>query len=124
MSPFDYLNSINDTKQDLSDSDVDGYVPFVVNRTLSYFPDTVLLANELNQYHHMSHKGQYLFLLNTVRKRKRFTKWQKPQMTDDIEVVKEYYGYNNERAMETLSLLSDQQLQQLKQKVSKGGRIR
>lgn len=121
-SPFDYLNSINDNKQDISTPEMEGYVPFVVNRTLSYFNDTILMANELNIYHQMPKDAQYLFLLNIIRKRKRFTKWHKPQSSDDIEVVKEYYGYSNERAIEALSLLSSEQIQQIKQKVEKGGR--
>ena len=80
MSPFDFLNAINDNKQDLMiDPDNEKkYVPFVVNRTLSYFPDTVHLANAMNQYHHLDNKLQFHFFLNIIRKRKRFSKWIKP----------------------------------------------
>lgn len=126
MTPFDYLNSINYTKQDLMNDDIDEkqYVPFVINRSLSYFPDTVAVANEMNRYHHIDKKLQYHFMINIVRKRKRFSKWDKPELDSDIEVVKEYYGYNNEKARQALSLLSPSQKQELRIKVSKGGRTK
>ena len=124
MKPFEFLNSINDTKKDLmTDPDTEKlYIPFVTNRSLSYFPDTVSVANLMNQYHHIDKKLQYHFLLNIVRKRKRFSKWNKPDLDNDIEVVKEYYGYSNEKARQALSLLSSEQIQKLRKKVSKGGR--
>jgi Bacteriophage clamp loader A subunit len=123
MNPFDYLNSVNETKTDLSvDGEVPGYVAFIANRSLSYFSDTVLLANELNKYPQIPAFAQYQFLLNTVRKRKRFSKWVKPTHSDDIEVVKEYYGFSNEKAMDALTLLSPEQLQTIRSKVDKGGR--
>tara|TARA_B110000977_G_scaffold4631_2_gene6620 strand:- start:560 stop:886 length:327 start_codon:yes stop_codon:yes gene_type:complete len=98
------------------------YVPFVTNRSLSYFPDTVLLANEMNRYHHIDSKLQYQFLINIVRKRKRFSKWVKPEIENDIESVKEYYGYSNDKARQVLRLLSSEQLTIIRDKVSKGGR--
>lgn len=124
MTPFDYLNSINDTKQDLmeSESDEHSYVPFVINRSLSYFADTVGLANVVNRYHHIDKKLQYHFLINIVRKRKRFSKWIKPDLVSDMEVVKQYYGYSNEKARQILHLLSPEQIEELRKKVSKGGR--
>jgi hypothetical protein len=124
MSPFDYLNSINNTKQNLMVDDIaeKQYVPFMVNRGLSYFVDTVLLANEMNQYHHLDKKLQHDFLINSVRKRKRFSKWIKPHEQEALLIVKEYYGYSNEKARSALSLLSAQQLEQLKNKLSTGGR--
>lgn len=124
VSPFDFLNTINSTKVDLmGDPDNEKlYVPFVVNRSLSYFPDTVAIANEMNRYHHIDSKLQYQFLINIVRKRKRFSKWVKPEIENDIEMVKEYYGYSNEKAQQALAILSPTQLQKLKEKVSKGGR--
>jgi hypothetical protein len=120
MSPFDYLNSINDSKVVLDD--VSGYNSYIINRSLSYFQDTVLLANEMNKYHHLDGELQYHFFINIVRKRKRFSKWLKPETYSDIEVVKQYYGYSNDKARQVLNLLSPEQLKQLKQKVSKGGR--
>ena len=124
MSPFDYLNSINYTKEDIMHDDIDEkqYVSFVINRSLSYFPDTVAIANEMNRYHHIDKKLQYHFMLNIVRKRKRFSKWNKPELDNNIEVVKEYYGYSNEKARQALTLLSSSQIEELKKKVSKGGR--
>ena len=124
MSPFDYLNTINDTKIDIMKDDVDerAYNSFMVNRSLSYFPDTVALANELNRYHHLDKKLQYHFLLNIIRKRKRFSKWIKADVVADIDVVKQYYGYSNNKARQVLSLLSEDQLNTLRQKVSRGGK--
>ncbi len=124
LSPFDYVNSINFTKKDLMIDDVDEkqYLPFMVNRSLSYFPDTVAIANEMNRYHHLDKKLQYHFLINIIRKRKRFSKWNKPDLENDIEVVKEYYGYSNEKAKEALTLLSPEQITIIKKKVDKGGR--
>ena len=94
----------------------------MVNRGLSYFADTVLMANEMNRNHHLDNKLQNDFLINIVRKKKRFSKWNKPEIVSDVEVVKEYYGYNDEKAKQALSLLTKEQLNILKQKVYKGGR--
>ena len=124
VSPFDFLNTINSTKVDLME-DPDNeklYTSFVVNRSLSYFPDTVAIANEMNRYHHIDSKLQYHFLLNIVRKRKRFSKWDKPELENDIELVKEYYGYSNDKARQVLPLLSTENLTIIKNKVAKGGR--
>ena len=124
MNPFEYLNSINHTKEDIMDDDMKeaAYNAFLINRSLSYFQDTVLLANEMNRYHHLDNKLQYHFLINITRKRKRFSKWIKPDVVSDIEVVKEYYGYNNEKARQALSLLSPQQIELIRKKVDRGGR--
>ena len=124
MSPFDYLNSINDTKQNLMTDDITEkqYNAFMVNRGLSYFPDTVAVANEMNMYAHLDKKLQYHFFINIIRKRKRFSKWNKPDLERDIEVVKEYYGYSNEKARHALTLLSPEQIIIIKKKVHKGGR--
>ena len=98
------------------------YNPFMTNRSLSYFQDTIFFANEMNRYHHLDNKLQFHFLLNIVRKRKRFSKWNKPELDSDIDVVKEYYGYSNEKARQALTLLSPSQIEELRKKVSKGGR--
>jgi hypothetical protein len=98
------------------------YAPFMVNRSLSYFPDTVYMANEMNRYHHLDGKLQFQFLLNIVRKRKRFSKWVKPETDSNVDVIKEYYGYSNEKAIQVLPLLSTSQLNIIKNKVNKGGR--
>lgn len=124
MNPFDYVNSVNYTKKDIMESPEDekSYNSFMVNRSLSYFSDTVGIANEMNRYHHLDSRLQYSFLINIVRKRKRFSKWNKPQKHNDIDVVKQYYGYSNEKAEQVLPLLSQPQLLELRKKVNKGGR--
>ena len=124
MNPFEFLNAINTTKKDVITDDITekAYNSFMVNRSLSYFNDTVVLANEMNRYHHLDNKLQFDFLINMVRKRKRFSKWIKPQIESDVEVVKEYYGYSNEKARQVFPLLSPEQINGLKKKVNKGGR--
>ena len=124
MSPFDYLNAINYTKKDVMVDDIaeKQYNPFMVNRGLSYFQDTVLMANEMNQYAHMDNRLQFDFLINIVRKRKRFSKWNKPEVATDLDVIKEYYGYSNEKARMVHNLLTDNQITELRRKVFKGGR--
>lgn len=124
MNPFDYVNAICDSKQNLIIDDISekAYNPFMINRTLSYHYDTVLLANEMNQRAHLDKKLQNDFLINTVRKKKRFAKWAKPLSSDDLEVVKEYYGYSNEKARQVLPLLNDEQMGQLRQRIFKGGK--
>lgn len=124
MNPFDFLNSINDNKKNLIVDDLSekAYAPFMVNRSLSYFQDTVLMANEMNINHHIDNKLQYDFLLNLVRKRKRFSKWYKQEKHADVDAVKEYYGYSTEKAMQVLPLLSTEQLTHIKKKIYKGGK--
>ncbi len=124
MNHFDYLNSINLTKKDIMIDDIaeKSYNSFMVNRGLSYFADTVIIANEMNRYNHIDDKLQYHFYINMIRKRKRFSKWAKASKESDIDVVKEYYGYSNEKARQALTLLSPDQITIIKNKVSKGGR--
>jgi hypothetical protein len=124
MNPFEYVNAINTSKKDIMIDDLaeKGYVPYTINRSLSYFNDSVLAANEMNKHHHVDKKLQFHFLLNIIRKRKRFSKWDKADVVSDVEVVKEYYGYSNEKARQVLTLLSTEQMKILKQKISKGGR--
>ena len=124
LSPFEFVTSINDSKKDIMVDDIAerSYSSFMTNRSLSYFQDTVQFANLMNQYHHLDNKLQYHFLINIIRKRKRFSKWIKPDLDSDTEVVKQYYGYSNEKAKQVLSLLSPEQIKIRKQKVSKGGR--
>ena len=124
MNPFDFVNAINYDKQDVMVDDIaeKQYVPFMVNRSLSYFQDTVLMANEMNLNAHLDNRLQFDFFINIVRKRKRFSKWFKPETQSDVEVVKTYYGYSNEKARQVLSLLTKDQIEVLKKKVNKGGR--
>ena len=126
-NPFDYLNSINVTKENMmrgTENDElaeSGYNSFMVNRGLSYFYDTVHLANEMNRYHDLDAKLQYEFLFNAVRKKKRFSKWFKPEQDADIAAVKEYYNYNDEKSIQALSILSESELKIIKTKLEKGG---
>ena len=123
MNPFSFVTAINDNKDIMVDDLAEkAYDPFMVNRSLSYFQDTVLFANEMNINHHIDKRLQNDFLINMVRKRKRFSKWDKPNSNSDVEVVKEYYGYNNEKARNALTLLTSEQIDILRQKVYKGGR--
>lgn len=124
MNPFEYLNAINMTKQDIMVDDISekGYNSFIVNRSLSYFNDTVLYANEMNVNHHIDNRLQFDFFINIVRKKKRFSKFMKPETVSDVEAVKEYYGYSNEKAKSALTLLTSDQINELKKKVYKGGR--
>jgi len=125
MSPFDFLNAINDNKKDLfvdPQADKD-YSAFMVNRGLSYFPDTVLYANEMNRYPMIPKSWQFYFFLNTIPKKKRFSKWSKKDAeTKSLQLVKEYYGYSNEKAKEALSILSSEQLSIIEEKQEKGGK--
>ena len=124
MNPFEYLNAINHSKQNIMVDDLTekAYNPFMVNRGLSYFHDTVLMANEMNQNAHLDNRLQFDFFINIVRKKKRFSKWFKPEIVSDVEVVKEYYGYSNQKARQVLTLLTTEQINELKKKVYKGGR--
>ena len=126
MNPYQFLNSINHTKKDIMIDDIaeKQYVPFVINRSLSYFNDTVLMANEMNINHHIDNRLQFDFLLNIVRKKKRFSKWIKPETVSDVEVVKDYYGYSNEKAKAVLSLFGNEEIDELKQRMYKGGRTK
>ena len=98
------------------------YPPFIVNKCLAPFQDTIMLVNEINQLHHLDKKLQYDFLLNSLRTRKRFTPWVKATKLENLEYVKEFYGYNNEKAKVALDILTDEQISAIKQKMNKGGR--
>jgi len=125
LSPFEFLKTINDTKVNLIQQDPQNeksYNGFVINRSLSYFPDTVFLSNEMNRFHHLGSKLQYDFLINIVRKRKRFSKWDKPDQRADMECIKKYYGYSEIKARQVIGLLTESQLIAINKKVSTGGR--
>ena len=122
----DYLNAINHEKKNLMDTDDEmwekKYPAFIVNKCLAPFPDTIFLVNEMNINHHLDKKLQFDFLLNSLRTRKRYTPWLKASKQKDIEYVKEYYGYNNEKAKSALKILSDEQIKTIKNSLNKGGR--
>ena len=124
MNPFEYVNAINTTKKDIMVDDIaeSKYTPYMVNRSLSYFPDTVLYANEMNINHHIDNRLQFDFFINIVKKKRRFSKWLKPTELSDLDVVKAYYGYSNEKAKSVLSLFTDEHLTELRKRMSKGGK--
>jgi hypothetical protein len=127
MNPFDYLNTINVTKKNMmrgSENDElaeKEYNAFIVNRGLSLFQDTITLANEMNIHHDADNKLQYEFLINIVRPRKRFSKWYKKEEDGDLEAVKEYYGYSNQKAIQALTVLTRDNIITIKEKLEKGG---
>ena len=122
----EYLNSINFTKQDVMNTEdltwEKKYPAFIVNKCLSYHYDTLIAANEMNGYHFLPNNMQYHFLLNIVRKKKRFAKWMKAEKLKDLDYVKEYYGYSNEKAKVALSVLNNEQIKTIKDSLNKGGR--
>jgi len=122
----DYLNSINYTKKSVMDTDdpawEKNYPPYIVNKCMSHHMDTVMYANEMNMHSSLDKKLQYDFFINTVRSRKRFSPWDKKQKMNDLEVVKQYYGYSNEKARQALNILTPDQLNVIKNKLNKGGK--
>lgn len=125
ISPFDYVKSINAGKNIMRGTDNDSlmerdYNAFIVNRNYSLFADTVYLANEMNIRPNIDNRLQYEFLLNTLRPRKRFADWVKGESSEDVSVIKEYYGYSNKKAIEALSVLSEDQIDSIRNKVQKG----
>ena len=127
MNPFDFVNDINFGKKDImTDSDnpelaEKTYNPFLTNRALSYFPDTIQFANMMNKNSHIDHMLQYSFLLNIIRKRKRFSKWFKKNDDDVLQMVIDYYGYSVNKAKEALKILNDEQIEVIRAKLIKGG---
>ena len=122
----DYLNAINYTKEPLLDTEDEQwekkYPPYIINKCIAPFPDSLMLVNEINQLHHLDKKLQYDFLINSLRARKRYTPWMKAKKLENLEYVKEYYGYNNEKAKSALDILNDEQISAIKTKLNKGGR--
>ena len=116
----DWLNSINFTKEDLTEHTKD-YPPYIVKRCLSGHLDCVLFANEMNKYSFLDKDMQYSFYLNTLRKKKRFSPWLRKDKVTDLQCVKQYYGYSNEKASQALKILSKQQLDYIKQRLDTGG---
>jgi hypothetical protein len=124
ISPFDFANSINHSKDNLivDDWSEKQYNPFIVNKAMSYGPDTVIAANEMNSRPHIPHKMQYDFLMHIVRPKKRYNKWMKPEKEENIEIVKEYFGYGNTKAQQALRILSQADLEGIRRRLSKGGK--
>jgi len=126
-NPFDYVKAITETKQDLMTGSANDkmvekeYDPFLTNRALSHYPDTILLANEMNQRPFMRKKMQFHFFLNIVKPRKRYSEWHKKEKSGDLDIVKQYYNYNNAKAKSALSILTAEQLDDIKRKMQTGG---
>ena len=120
----DWLNSINLNKKNIMIDEYDEkkYPAYIVNKCLAPFPDTLLYVNEMNRLHGLDNRLQYDFLLNSLRKRKRFAKWMKVSKIKDLDVVKEYYGYSNEKAKQALDVLTEEQIKIIKIKLTKGGK--
>ena len=123
MSPFDYLKAINESKEDvmLTSQDEKKYAAIIVNRGLSFFMDTIFQANEINRNHHLDSRLQFDYLLNSIRQKKRYSKWLKSEKLDDLDIVKEYYGFGNEKAKNALQVLTDEQLAYIRRKLNQGG---
>jgi len=120
----DYLYSINQSKKNILDDDPDAvrkYPAYVVNRCLSSFTDTVLYANEMNKNSHLPPKMQYDFFINSVKPRKRFSPWARKDSIDYLDIVKEYYGYNDDKALQALRILTKDQLDKITYLLRKGG---
>ena len=121
----DYLNSINFTKKNLMKSEdkewIRKYPAFIINKILSGFQDTIMFVNEVNRNHFLDKDMQYSFLLNSIRSKKRFTPFLRANKLKDIDLVKEYYGYSNEKAKTVLDILTKDQLKLIKEKLYKGG---
>ena len=120
----DWLNSINQTKKNLMNQDPSlekEYAPYIINRCLSGHIDCVMYANEMNKYNFLPKKLQYDFFINIIRKKKRFSPWLKQEKIKDLEIVKSYYGYSNEKAKQALNILTKTQLDFIKSKIETGG---
>jgi|TARA_E500000305_G_scaffold23253_1_gene17538 hypothetical protein len=120
----DWLNSINFNKDDLTSEDPDcikEYPSYIVNRCLSGHLDTILYANEMNLHPNLDKDMQYQFFLNSLRKRKRFSPWLRKDKVDNLNIIKKYYGYSNEKALQALRLLTQQQLDYIKKRLDTGG---
>ena len=124
MNPFEYLNAINTSKKDIMVDDIaeKEYNAFMVNRGLSYFSDTVLIANEMNLNHHLDNRLQFDFFINIIKKKKRFSKWLKANELENLEIIKQYYGYSDEKAKSVLSLFDHSQIDEMKNRIYKGGK--
>jgi len=124
MELKDWLNSINFTKENLIEEDstlVKEYPAYIINKCLSGHLDCILFANEMNKYHFLDKDIQYNFYINILRKKKRFSPWLRKEKVSDLEYVKRYYGYNNEKASQVLKILSNEQIDFIKQRLDTGG---
>jgi hypothetical protein len=127
MNPFEYVNCINTSKKDIirgsenPDLAEKQYVPFMVNKALSYFADTIMYANEMNSSHHVDSILQNDYYLNSIRSSKRFSKWAKREENSDVDCIQEYYKVGYIKALEISKILSREQINHIKIKIIKGG---
>ena len=124
MELKDWLNSINFNKENILDEDptlAREYPPFIINKCLSGHLDCVMFANEMNRYHFLDKDMQYNFYINILRKKKRFSPWLRKEKVSDLEFVKQYYGYSNEKASQVLKILSNEQIEFIKKRLDTGG---
>jgi len=121
----DWLNSINQTKSNIMDTNPDSvkdYVPYIINKCFSGHIDSLMFSNEMNINHHLDKKLQYDFLINILRTKKRFSPWLRKDTIKDLDYVKRYYGYNNEKAQQALRILTKEQINFIKSKFETGGK--
>ena len=127
MKLGDYLNTINHSKENLFDTNdpqvEKEYAPFIINRCLSYFPDTIMQANEMNRLCGIQKKMHYYFLLNSIRKRKRFSKWLKDEKPEDFDIIKKYFGYSDRKTREVVHLISTEDIESMKKQMFTGGKM-
>lgn len=123
VTPFSFVQSITETKEDIFEGNEKQYNKFLVNRGLSFNVDCILYVHEIDKYPELPDYVHYQFLLNSIDKKRRYGKWvKKDTIPADVELVKEAFGYSTEKAMIALELLSDKQLLDLKDTIRKGGR--
>ena len=125
MELKDWLNSINTNKNNLIDEDIDSekkYPSYIINRCLSGHIDAVMFENEMNKHPNLAKKLQYDFFLNSLRKRKRYSPWLRKEQIENLELVKKYYGYSNEKAKQVLHILTREQLSFIRDRLETGGK--
>ena len=122
-NPFDFVKSVSYDKKDIMVDNVEekAYAPFLINKSLSYHQDSLFFTNEMNCRHGLDHRLQYLFLLNTLRKRQRFSQWSKPYLSKKLDTIKDYYQISTLKAKEYMEALSDKEVRELKKRMKTGG---
>ena len=122
-NPFDFVKSVSYDKKDIMVDAVEenAYAPFLINKSLSYHQDSLFMTNEMNNRSHLDNRLQSVFLLNTLRKRQRFSKWEKPYLSKKLETIKSYYKISTLKAKEYMEVLSDKQVRELKNRMKTGG---
>jgi hypothetical protein len=120
----DWLNSINYTKKDIMVDEYEEkkYPAYIINKCLSAHTDCLFYVNELNRLHHLDKRLQNDFLLNSIGKRKRFAKWLRSSKVKNLDLIKQYYGYSNEKAKQALDILTAEDIETIKIKMNKGGK--